>query len=179
MKFRLNSGIPVYAGVAAIAGLACFWVKGGEAFREAIIAFSRLFVLIAPEILAGVLIGGFVQQLVSREKVAELLGTRSGIGGLLFAGVAGMLTPGGPFTSFPLVYALWTAGADIGALIAYLSSWSLLGLNRLIIYELPFLGPEFSILRFVVSLPLPILAGLLARAISARTGFSIGEGPAQ
>ena len=56
-----------------------------------------------------------------------------------------------------MVYALWVAGADAGALIAFIASWSLLGFNRLIVWELPLLGVEFTAIRYVACLPLPIL----------------------
>ena len=62
-----------------------------------------------------------------------------------------------------MVYALWVAGADAGALIAFISAWSLIGFNRLIVWELPLLGGEFTALRYIVCLPLPIVAGLIAR----------------
>jgi uncharacterized membrane protein YraQ (UPF0718 family) len=71
--------------------------------------------------------------------------------------------PGGPFASFPLVLALSQAGADIGALIAFLVAWAAIGINRLLIWEIPFMGLEFSALRFVSSLPLPLIAGAIAR----------------
>ena len=38
-------------------------------------------------------------------------------------------------------------------------------MQRVLIWDVPFLGAEFAILRTLVSLPLPILAGLIARNI--------------
>jgi hypothetical protein len=37
-----------------------------------------------------------------------------------------------------------------------------------VIWELPFLGHDFVLLRVLVSLPLPVVAGLLARALLRR-----------
>ncbi len=112
-------------------------------------------------------------RLFSREKVARWLGGASGLTGLMLATIAGLLTPGGPFTSFPMVYALWIAGADAGALIAFISAWSLLGFNRLIVWELPLLGVEFSLIRYAACLPLPILAGVLARWLTRWPAFQL------
>ena len=39
----------------------------------------------------------------------------------------------------------------------------LLGINRAIIWEMPFFGPDFVIFRFLISLPMPLLLGFLAR----------------
>ncbi len=56
-------------------------------------------------------------------------------------------------------------GADRGAAVAFVNAWLLIGLNRAIIWEMPFFGPDFVILRALLSLPIPILTGLLARHI--------------
>jgi uncharacterized membrane protein YraQ (UPF0718 family) len=100
--------------------------------------------------------------------------------GILIATVAGALTPGGPMTSFPFVVALYMAGADRGSLVAYLTSWSLLGFQRVMVWELPLLGPEFAFLRLLANLPLPIIAGILARkfpGIEARIPGVAGANP--
>ena len=53
------------------------------------------------------------------------------------------------------------AGAGAGPIIAYLTAWSLLGLHRLIIWEIPILGLEISVVRFAASLVLPPLVGFV------------------
>jgi hypothetical protein len=58
------------------------------------------------------------------------------------------------------------AGADRGILVSYITSWALLGVQRMIVWDIPLMGVDFSVLRFAVSLPLPILAGYIARRIS-------------
>jgi len=49
--------------------------------------------------------------------------------------------------------------------VAYLTAWSLLALHRLVAWEVPILGARFALLRFAVSILLPILAGLAVRLI--------------
>ena len=56
-------------------------------------------------------------------------------------------------------------GADVGAIVAFMTSWMLLGFNRALVWELPFFGGDFIIWRSLVALPLPIVAGLLARLV--------------
>lgn len=163
----------VFTGIAAVSGTAV-WLRDGEgavwsAARESL----SLLAFLAPQVLAGLVIGGFLQQLLPREKVARSLGGQSGLRGLVLACGLGLLTPGGPFTSFPLVYALFVAGADIGALVAFVSAWSLVGIHRVIVFEAPFLGLDLSLLRFLVSLPLPILAGFLARTVGRHPAIAL------
>src|SRR5690606_20214012 len=89
----------------------------------------------------------------------------------------GVVMPGGPFASFPLVYALGRSGAGTGALIAFLVAWATVGFQRLLIWEIPFMGAEFALLRFIVSLPLPIIAGLVASWLEARFAVFTEGGP--
>jgi hypothetical protein len=44
---------------------------------------------------------------------------------------------------------------------AYLTAWSLLGWNRLLVWELPLLGAPFTVARWTVSLLAPIAVGLM------------------
>lgn len=163
MTVTLKTSDCVFIGLAAVSGAICLAVGGWGAVADALGRAGVLLVTILPQLAAGLLIGGLIQQLVDRDRVTRLLGAQSGLRGLMLATAAGMLTPGGPFTSFPIVHALWIAGADAGALVAYVAAWSLIGLNRLIIWELPFMGLDLTALRFLASVPMPILAGLLAR----------------
>jgi len=165
----------VFATLAAVSGTICYVRFGGPTVIDSVESAAILLVEILPQLAAGLLIGGLVTRLVSREKVAAWLGSGSGIKGLLLATLAGTLTPGGPFTSFPMVYALWVAGADAGALIAFISAWSLLGFNRLIVWEIPLLGAHFTLIRYVACLPLPILAGYLARGLVRWPVFRIAD----
>lgn len=165
---RINRTELGFAVFAAVSGALCFWLGGADAIWRALGSAGRTVLMIAPMFAAGLLLAGLVHVLVPREGVARWLGAASGVRGLLIAMGVGAFTPGGPFTSFPLVVALAEAGADVGVLVAYLTSWATLGFNRILIWELPLLGADFVALRVVASLPLPLLAGLIARAIAER-----------
>ncbi len=155
----------MFAALAAVSGGACFYVGGKAAVVEALVDDVDLFVFLLPRIGAAVLLAAFLQVLVPRDLVAAWIGEKSGLRGMAIASVAGMLTPGGPMAAFPLVVALHASGADRGALVAYVTAWSLLGVQRLLIWEIPLLGGEFVVLRFIVSALLPLVAGLIARQL--------------
>jgi uncharacterized membrane protein YraQ (UPF0718 family) len=174
---RFDAATIAFAGVAAVSGAGLYLMEGGAAVEVAARSAGATIIEIAPLIAAGLLIGGIAQQMVPRERIAAMLGAQSGLRGLGLALGLGMVTPGGPFTSFPLVYALYVAGADIGALVAFLSAWALIGLNRVIVWELPLLGPDLTLLRLCVSLPLPIIAGLIARRVGRHPALTMREAP--
>ena len=153
------------AGLMLGSGAAVLGLRGWPAFVHALLVAWDLFVIVLPSLGAGVLLAGFLQGLLPRDLVTRRLGRDSGLAGLVLASLAGILTPGGPMASFPMVLVLAAAGADRGALIAYITAWSLLGFQRTLVWELPVLGADFALLRAVACLPLPLLAGWLARRI--------------
>jgi uncharacterized membrane protein YraQ (UPF0718 family) len=174
---RFDVSTLAFAVVATVSGAGLYFAEGGAVVALAARSAGVTIIEIAPLIAAGLLIGGIAQQIVPRERIAAMLGAQSGLRGLGLALGLGMVTPGGPFTSFPLVYALYVAGADIGALVAFLSAWALIGLNRVIVWELPLLGTDLTLLRLCVSLPLPIIAGLIARRVGRHPALALRKAP--
>lgn len=158
----------VFLVIAVVSGLAVWVFKGSSVFYDTLDGDARLILRIVPLIGAGFLIGGFSQILIPSDLVGRWLGAESGMRGIAIATIAGIFTPGGPIISFPLVVALASAGADIGALVAYITSWSVLGLSRVIMWELPFMGVDFAATRWASSLVLPFIAGVLARRLQIR-----------
>ncbi len=153
------------AAAAAVAGMACYWWKGIEVLKESLVSDVDLLLFIAPRFAAGMIIAAFVAVLLSREKVARYIGESAGVKALGIATVAGGLTPGGPMTAFPIVCSLRDAGTGRSPLIAYITSWSTMGFQRILNWELPLLGPELTLLRLATSLPLPMIAGLTSRLL--------------
>ncbi len=149
--------------------------SGSDRFFAILREDAELFFEILPKVLAGTLIGAFVTLLLPREIVSRWVGSESGLMGILIATLVGIIFPGGPFTIYPVAAALIAVGADAGAAVAFMTSWTLLGYTRVIVWEMPFFGFDFVLWRLVVALPLPIVAGLLARA--ALKAFSARREP--
>jgi uncharacterized membrane protein YraQ (UPF0718 family) len=159
----------------AFAAAATVYVRDGrEHFLLILLGDVTLFGEMLPKVLAGCLIGAFVTLLLPREMVARWVGHESGFTGLLIAAFFGFLLPGGPITIYPVAGAFLVMGADAGAVVAFIVSWTLIGYTRALVWELPFFGSDFVIWRIVEALPLPIVAGLLARLV-VRAGFEYRE----
>jgi len=148
-----------------------YWRDGREYFLAILLGDVTLFGEMLPKVLAGCLIGAFVTKILPRELVARWVGHESGLTGLAVAAFFGFLLPGGPITIYPVAGAFLAMGADAGAVVAFITSWTLCGYTRALVWELPFFGPDFVLWRIVEALPLPILAGILAR-IAVRAGLA-------
>lgn len=143
-----------------------YWRDGADRFYDVAWHDLGLFGDMLPKVLAGSLIAAFLTILLPREVISRWVGAESGFKGILVATLAGIILPGGPFTIFPIAAAFIAVGADVAAAITLITSWTLLGLNRAVVWELPFFGLDFVGWRMLMALPLPILTGLLARAIA-------------
>ena len=154
----------VIATLAIGSAIFVFFRDGQARFLAILTEDVALFGTMLPKVLAGCFIGAFVTLLLPRETIAKWVGADSGIWGILVATVAGAILPGGPMTIYPVAGAFLAAGADAGAACAFVISWTLIGYTRAIVWELPFFGLDFVVWRVLFSLPLPILAGLAARA---------------
>jgi uncharacterized membrane protein YraQ (UPF0718 family) len=152
--------------LAAVSMALVYWLKSAAALGTALAHAGGLVVSIVPLIAFGMMLGGLARELADPKTIAPVLGAQSGWLGLILATALGAITPGGPFAAFPIVYALFLAGADVGAVIAFLTAWSIIGIQRIVTWELPLLGHEFVIIRVVTSLPLPVLVGALARILA-------------
>lgn len=152
-------------GLGVVAGIAVWVLRGPDKF-VAILTHETLFsVALLPKIVAGVLIASSLPFLISRERITAAIGPESGWYGLAIATAAGAIVPGGPSVTYPLALGLMAAGADLGAGIAIVSGWVLLGLNRTLIWELSFLPADLVALRFLLCLPFPLLLGWATRRI--------------
>lgn len=154
-----------FSALAAASGALVWWLKGPEVFWQSLDEDFDVLVETLPRVMAAVGIAGILWVLLPRERLSAWVGQSSGILGLVMAAVAGAITPGGPTAAFSLLAMFGAMGADRGMMIAYVSSWATLGLQRILVWDIQMMGPDFSLLRFVATLPLPILAGMLARAL--------------
>lgn len=71
--------------------------------------------------------------------------------------------------TFPLAASFGLVGADVGAIMTFVSSWALLSLNRTLIWEFSFLPVDLVWWRILLCLPVPILVGMAARAVFGRS----------
>lgn len=112
-----------------------------------------------PRVILALLSAGFLSHLMPHEVIAEWLGHEAGLKGIAIATLLGMVMPGGPLIAFPIVVILTKAGAGMPALVTFLTSWSVLGIQRIIGFELPMMGSKFVINRVAIGIFLPPISG--------------------
>ncbi len=117
-----------------------------------------------PRVFVGLVGAGFMAELLPVDRIEHWFGESAGLGGVVLATAVGMATPGGPFIAFAIGAAALKAGAAWAPLMAFITAWSVMNLNRAIAYELPLMGRHFLLIRSAASLPVPLVLGLLVLA---------------
>ena len=156
----------LFVGVAAAMAAVGYIVLGQDAFTDVIVRDRKLLADLLPRVAGAQILAGFAWVLLPRDRMSAFMKSNRGKRGLVLAAAAGAITPGGPASAFPFLAILAGSGADRGILVTYITSWALLGAQRVIVWDIPLMGIEFSIFRLLLSIPLPIIAGLLARRLA-------------
>ncbi len=148
-----------------LAIVAAFWKGRWQLVISGFKQASRTVRLIWLRLLLGITLGGLIRVLIPSTLIAEWLGPASGLKGILIGSYTGLLMGGGPYVTLPIVASIYTAGAGVGPTIALLASTSLVSLQPLFTWQIPFLGTKIALIRYIVCLFIPPFIGLAGNAI--------------
>src|SRR5262249_8283588 len=140
-------------------------VRSKALFQEGAWEGSRDFVVLIPRVLIGVVGAGYLAAVMPQDVIAHWIGPNSGIIGIFIGALFGAATPGGAVVGFSVGAAALKGGAGAPQVIAYTTAWSLYTIQRLINWEIHMMPPRVVWLRALVSVPLPIMAGIAAMLI--------------
>ena len=154
----------ILAAVAAVLLVIAFW-RGRDLPAAGLLAAGRTLWRNLPLLLLGFAIAGLAQVLIPRELITRLLGAEAGLKGILIGSLVGGLVPGAPYATFPLVAALYQGGASVGAVVGFVSAWSLWSVSRLPV-EIALIDSKPALIRYAVTFVVPPLAGLAAQGIA-------------
>lgn len=157
MKWSLIS-----MAVLVVALIAAAAYKGEGLVEQGLRTAGTTGLKFLPILAVAFVIMGFVDVLLPQAVVERWLSDAAGWRGIGVAWLAGVLTPAGSIIGLPLAAALLKAGVGAGVLVTYLTSMATLSLIRVPL-EVGFYGWRLMVLRVVVSLVLPLVAGGLAR----------------
>jgi uncharacterized membrane protein YraQ (UPF0718 family) len=159
--------VVLWSGVAALI-LITWRAKGSAGVRAGFAGSWHLTKMVMQIIPIALLGAALFAQLIPQQWIVGLIGPDSGFAGIVVASLAGGLVPSGPFVSFPIALSLIQTGAGPAQIVAFLSGWSVYAFYRVVVWEIPTMGAQFTLHRVVASLVLPIVSGLLAGAMFQR-----------
>ena len=154
----------ILAVVATILLAIAFW-RGRDLPLAGLLAAWRTLWRNLALLLLGFLVAGLAQVLIPRDLITRWLGIQAGVKGILIGCVIGGLVPGAPYATFPLVAALYRAGASLGAVVGFVCAWSLWSVSRLPV-EIALIDAKPALVRYGITFVVPPIAGLLAEAVA-------------
>lgn len=116
-------------------------------------------------LLVGFLLAGLIQVIIPKETIANWLGNQAGLKAVVIGCVAGGLIPGSPYAAFPIAAGFYNAGAGLGAMVGYITAWSLWSVTRLPV-EIAIIDPKLALIRYGITFIVPPLAGAAAHLLS-------------
>lgn len=119
--------------------------------------YVKEMLMIMPVIL---LLTSLISAWVPKETIENAFGRNSGIKGSLFAFLLGSFSAGPIYAAFPVCKMLLNKGASIANIVIILSTWAVIKIPMLVT-ESKFLGPEFMLVRWILTTLAIFLMGYL------------------
>ncbi len=132
--------------------------RGDDSHLQGLVQAKNMFLNMIPLLLLAFLLAGLIQVCVPPETITTWLGEESGWQGIVLGTLAGSLILGGPYAAFPVISSIYELGAGLATVIAMITGWALLGLGQLLM-GLAFIGLRFTVLRTLLVLICPFIAG--------------------
>jgi len=146
--------------------------QGPSVILAGLTAGSKMIIEVVPLLVIAFILAGMIQVLISKELVNKWLGKDAGIKGIFLGAIAGALMPGGPYVYYPIAASFLISGAEIGTVLAFVVAKNLWTISRLPM-EVALIGPQITIVRYIVTLMFPILVGLIANIFFKNYGQEI------
>ncbi len=168
---RNRNYIYFFLFIAFIAGSFLLKFNPGIEMGKNFYLFAKDMVLILPP--AFILIGLF-DVWAKREVIEKHFGESANFKGYIWSILLAATTVGGTFVAFPVANALYHKGARYSMIMTYVTSASLV-MIPMSIMEAAILGPRFTAVRILVSLPLVILGSLIIEKLLMGLRYRIPE----
>lgn len=159
---EMKRSLLIVSVVAAVFVIVAFLVGGRALVLEGFNISINSATQSALMLFASFIVIGQIQVLLTKEMLDRWFKRSSGIKGIVVSAVAGGLFPGGPYIYFPFVASFAEKGLPFYVLIAFLLGKNTYDFARFPM-EASLIAPNIAIIRNLITLPVPIIIGLLAK----------------
>jgi uncharacterized membrane protein YraQ (UPF0718 family) len=135
-----------YYLIVAIVLLFISFIKDKERTKKALKSVLKISLNVLPVLFFIFVIMGIISIFVSRETIASLLGSKSGIIGILLGEIIGAVALIQPAAVYPFSGTLLNKGASYAVIYAFIGTAILIGVATLPA-EIKFLGKRFTLVR--------------------------------
>lgn len=136
-------------GVAAVL-LGVSFVKDRKKTVLSLKRAWKMFINVLPQFVAILLVVGLLLVVVTPEKIQRVIGTESGISGMLITSLLGAITLVPVLIAFPVAAELLNNGAGITQIAVFISTLTMVGFVTLPM-EIKYLSRKVAVLRNVLA----------------------------
>lgn len=153
-------------GITIIFGVFLLYSQysGIEAGIEMAQNYTTYFHFIVSVMPGVFLLIGLFNVWVKRETIEKQMGEKSGARGYLWALLLSGTAIGGLFAVLPVALTLFKKGAKLSVILTYLGT-SCVCRVPMTLWEISMLGYQFTLIRYIVSIPLIILSSILIEKV--------------
>lgn len=139
----------IFYGLAIILLILSF-IKDKKKTKMALKKAWKAFENILPEFLVVILLVGFLLAVLNAETISKIIGSESGIFGVILAAVIGSITLIPGFVAFPTAAMLLKNGAGYMQIAAFVSTLMMVGIITIPV-EIKYFGKKISFIRNVLA----------------------------
>ena len=162
---KLDTNLAILITLVLIAIAATTWKGGWQLTFLGLTSAGQLVQKVGLYVMLGLVLGGMAQKLIPSALIAKWLGHASGFKGIFIGSYIGIFIPAGPFSFMPIIASIYKAGAGVGPIIALYAGRAMLSLQILVVWQIPILGLELPLSRFLACLFLPPFVGIAGKAV--------------
>ncbi len=121
------------------------------------------------------ILSALIETWVPKETIIKTFGSKSGIKGPFFSFLLGSLSAGPIYAAFPVCTTLYKKGAKVSNIVIILSSWAVIKVPMLI-NEYRFLGGEFMVIRWILTVIAILILGYIMERIIIKEPLEVKAG---
>lgn len=153
-----------YYIIVALILLVISYFKDKKKTLKALNSILKISLNVLPVIFFIFVVMGLITIFVSKETIANLLGSKSGIMGILLGEIIGTIALIQPSAVYPFSGTLLNKGASYAVLYAFIGTAILIGVSTLPA-EIKFLGKRFTLIRNLLTFIVIFLFSLIIHYI--------------
>ena len=115
---------------------------------------------------------GLMDVWIPRERMIKYMGQDSGVKGIILAMIVGIIGAGPMYAAFPFTAVLIKKGVKFSNVIIFMNAWCVIKVST-VLFEISYLGYNFTFLRLLINLPGVIMMGYLTERLMGKDELTI------
>jgi len=159
---KIKNSLIVILIITAILMLVVYITGGGELVIKGLNISMNTAIRTLPMLFVSFIVIGQIQVLLSKEVLDQWVQKFSGIKGIIVSAIAGGLFPGGPYVYYPFISSFVEKELPFYIFISFIFGKHVYDFTR-IPMEASLVEPKIALIRNLITIPIPIIIGMLAK----------------